>query len=329
MASLPTLQKTWIVEANVYATTNYQTFLLTIVNKLLSYGWTCDGSSNSSTGAMDGVNRWASTANIVRGDSSGTNPHSWIVLRNPKGRQLLLDYWGFDAVDLRVYMSGTAGLAGGTNSVAPTCADRFGGYRAMGAAGSGFSWTKCHFIRSSDGANIIIWGARTNAPPFNARHHLIMLGDVVDFESANYASPCTFLWGDVGGSSGYSFDGICLGGQPTYFVALVTATPHVEVVVYGETEQFWNGGVDVPVWRAAMGLDVINGLDNEWPIYDPLTLVDESIPAGRFGVWPDVFPTVPVNATQVDSFPADGSQKLLRLCDLAIPWGVATVPDLF
>ena len=56
--------------------------------------WTCYGSSNGVTAAMDGVDRWGSTfsaASLVRG-SSGSVPHSWIVLQNTTlGVQLLID----------------------------------------------------------------------------------------------------------------------------------------------------------------------------------------------------------------------------------------------
>lgn len=56
--------------------------------------WTCYGSSNGTTAAMDGVDRWGSTfsaASLVQGSSNNV-PHSWIVLQNTTlGVQLLFD----------------------------------------------------------------------------------------------------------------------------------------------------------------------------------------------------------------------------------------------
>ena len=66
--------------------------------------WTCLGSSNGTTGALDGVDRWTSTftpANLVRALSG--SPHSWIVLRNST--------LGYDiCLDMNSASDGTFGL---------------------------------------------------------------------------------------------------------------------------------------------------------------------------------------------------------------------------
>jgi hypothetical protein len=82
MAS-PSLSKTWIrrgTTSNIKGTdalSNGQKVIFEISSALSDSGWTCSGSSNSSTSGMDGSNRWATYTNLVW----GTGAHSWIVRR--------------------------------------------------------------------------------------------------------------------------------------------------------------------------------------------------------------------------------------------------------
>lgn len=60
-----------------------------------SGAWTCMGSSDGTTGAIDAVDRWTSTytpAKLVRGTSTTTGSHSWIVLKSPWNLYILLSF---------------------------------------------------------------------------------------------------------------------------------------------------------------------------------------------------------------------------------------------
>jgi hypothetical protein len=82
MAS-PSLSKNWIRRGttnNIKGTdalSNGQKVIFEISSALSDSGWTCSGSSNSSTSGMDGSNRWSTYTNLVW----GTGAHSWIVRR--------------------------------------------------------------------------------------------------------------------------------------------------------------------------------------------------------------------------------------------------------
>lgn len=128
-----TTERTWVTDparANVGAiSAKGPWFLWYIVSQLLGVNtggvtfttglWTCVGSSDHTTAALDGVNRWVS-ANLIPA-VTGT-AHSWIVLHN----STLGLYWLID------YISGSAGyylcsmsisksaFTGGTTLTAPT-----------------------------------------------------------------------------------------------------------------------------------------------------------------------------------------------------------------
>lgn len=86
--------------------------------------WTCAGSSDASTGGMDGVDRWGTSfdaTKLTRANADGS-AHSWMVLRNVGlGIYLLLDYVNGSGTDngFRVFISKTA-YSGGSATARPT-----------------------------------------------------------------------------------------------------------------------------------------------------------------------------------------------------------------
>jgi len=131
--------------------------------------WTCLGSSDGTTGALDGVDRWGSTFDAAKivGAASGT-AHSWIALRNAAS--------GYDTViDINSTVTGnaglramktTGGLTGGTAAVCPqtpaNTEEWLCGAAAVSAAtGSGYvTWgdaagvglpNYAHFVTNDDG----------------------------------------------------------------------------------------------------------------------------------------------------------------------------------
>lgn len=83
--------------------------------------WTVEGSSNSTTAAMDGVDRWGASftpANIVRAPSG--SPHSWIVLRNTTlGVWFCIDYASSSDTTC-VFTYSRSAFTGGSTTAKPT-----------------------------------------------------------------------------------------------------------------------------------------------------------------------------------------------------------------
>lgn len=133
--ALPTLSKSWTfncnnaIAAQGTVLADCQALLFAIISALLATGkWTVAYSCNSTTAgtAGDGVNRWASAANLVW-SYAGDN-HSWIVLKNtnmPGGNyQLCFDLSSTTATIMSVVRSVHAGFTGGSTTARPTAADK-------------------------------------------------------------------------------------------------------------------------------------------------------------------------------------------------------------
>lgn len=133
--ALPTLSKSWTfncnnaIAAQGTVLADCQALLFAIINALLATGkWTVAYSCNSTTAgtAGDGVNRWASAANLVWNNAG--NYHSWIVLKNtnmPGGNyQLCFDLSSTYVNTMSVVRSVNAGFTGGSTTARPTAADQ-------------------------------------------------------------------------------------------------------------------------------------------------------------------------------------------------------------
>ena len=95
----PTIVRTWVITANnviADATLALQAgnYMRLAADFLLANGYTCAGSSDGVTAAMDGVNRWTTIALAsVRGTNT-TTPQSWMVVTDANGCDLLLAHCG-------------------------------------------------------------------------------------------------------------------------------------------------------------------------------------------------------------------------------------------
>lgn len=88
----------------------------------LTSPWIVAGSSNSVAGAMDAVDRWVTSANLIWANNGSA--HSWIVLENAFGLQLLIDLSTASGTAQTRYMSvSMAGFTGGSNASRPTATD--------------------------------------------------------------------------------------------------------------------------------------------------------------------------------------------------------------
>jgi len=91
---------------------------------LLAHGYTCVGSCNGTTGAMDGVNRWTTPANAMTRGSGGAAALSWMVLLDGNGAQVCISYNSSSDHDMRFAMSpGAHYVVAGTPTFQPTATD--------------------------------------------------------------------------------------------------------------------------------------------------------------------------------------------------------------
>lgn len=120
-----TLANQAIPASGTVLTTHRTVWLALIASLLVTPSATCIGSSNSVAGALDGVNRIVTGANIVWA-AAGT-AHSWIVVRlgGMGGAQLLLTFEGASATGSAIgaFLSPGGLYAGGSATARPTAAD--------------------------------------------------------------------------------------------------------------------------------------------------------------------------------------------------------------
>lgn len=97
-----------------------------VVTRLIAQGYVVKGSCDGTTGAMDGLNRWASAADAGIRAVNTTTPCSWIVLTDGNGADILFAYvqigvspTGDDVYRISVSHAGTY-VAAGTPAHTPT-----------------------------------------------------------------------------------------------------------------------------------------------------------------------------------------------------------------
>jgi hypothetical protein len=130
--AVPVQQKTWTISANnriaiaSYATLVLQggKYLKTIADFLLANGYTCKGSSDATSAAMDGVNRWATDADASHQAANTTTAVSWMVLTDGNGADICLSFVGATGDIARISFSPSgAYVAAGTATFTPTATD--------------------------------------------------------------------------------------------------------------------------------------------------------------------------------------------------------------
>lgn len=96
---VPALTKTWTITPNnriSYVSLNdtMARYLFGVKQFLKANGYTVRGSSDGTTGAMDLVDRWITSANVTTRGAAAGNAQSWIILRDGAGVDILLTYQG-------------------------------------------------------------------------------------------------------------------------------------------------------------------------------------------------------------------------------------------
>lgn len=132
MTGIPVQQKTWNgILPNQRVGAPFVSLIATMggvitghTNQMIAKGFTCAGSSNGVTGAMNTVNLCTAPAGFaVRGATAGTS-QSWIVLNHANGSQTCFAYQGASDDIARVSFSpGGLFIAAGTPTQQPTATD--------------------------------------------------------------------------------------------------------------------------------------------------------------------------------------------------------------
>lgn len=99
-------------------------FVTGSTNQLIARGYTCVGSSNGVTAALDAVNRCTTAAGFAVRAANTTTAQSWIVIKDSRNVQILFSYTGATDDVMRVAFSASAGyVIAGTATFCPTATD--------------------------------------------------------------------------------------------------------------------------------------------------------------------------------------------------------------
>lgn len=104
--------------------TTLGTYVTGITNQAITKGFTCAGSSNGVTAAMDAVNRCTSAAGFAVRAANTTTAQSWIVITAANGAQTLFAFVGTSDDIARISFSpGGLFVVAGTATFTPTATD--------------------------------------------------------------------------------------------------------------------------------------------------------------------------------------------------------------
>jgi len=101
-----------------------QRYFFGVKQFLVANGYTVKGSASAGTGAMDAVDRWASSASVTPRATVAAASQGWIVLVDSNGANILLTYQGATDDIARISFSpGGLFVAAGTANQQPTATD--------------------------------------------------------------------------------------------------------------------------------------------------------------------------------------------------------------
>jgi hypothetical protein len=225
---------------------NQSNILIRVLDAFFNSGhWRCDGSSDTVTGAQDGVNRWTTPAAL----NHAANPNtSWILFTNTKtGRQYrtivsVAGAW----LEIITHCSLSAAFTGGTVIALPTAPDQFQVTPIVGADWLGTSASEgtdpdplfhAWVWFSTDGeVTRVVWTYETLAGALAVTSQAIW-----KFETLNCPAPGTVNWSNymVDNGNGYTTPAAywTLGRYSTDGRRVKTATGNVETC-FATADQF-------------------------------------------------------------------------------------------
>jgi len=316
--ALPTLSKTWQISANntvtaqgtAAATDQYIWWV--IKNLLIGFGtlpWVVRGSSNSSTAGLDAVDRWTTSANIVKATSG--SPHSWIVLRQTgiaTNFELCIDANHPVAYIGSIIVSPSAGFTGGTTTARPTATDEIVLISTTTWSSNADTQHQVHAWQSTDGACTIVqvWRGgsaqptflmfvKPNDPPtgWSNPSLSVALGN----NGGGISAPLTTFWASA--------------GSPPVRARGSVGTINVN---FGGEAATTGGNL------AVISMNAASAFSGEWPFYPVGATTFTSPDTSRLGVVPDLW--WKANAVlDGDTFPNNAStRQFVAAGGFIFPW---------
>lgn len=334
----PTLSKTWQFAVNqtllALGTTNANSARLirSIKNILKGFGshpWTCSGSSNAAgttgaptgTGAMDGVDRWTTDADV---NGAGANSrHPWMVLRQTgiaTNFEICFDLNSTGSINTMTFVvSPAAGFTGGSATARPTATDEIVTITATTWINSDDTTRQLHVWQSSDGqcTRVMVWCNATTP----VMMPLFWIFDKPKNPVSGWTNPSIF--GTYAITAGLAITNANLTSSTSILKGLGPSGAMV-LRLTGE-----GAGSTVQIWTASTNGagNQANELDGTWPFYPigiySLTVAMKGRHGELFDLWWKSFAI-----TDGDNIPTDLTQrKFVCFGPFILPWtGDGTVP---
>lgn len=324
--SLPTLMKTWqfavnqAVPAQGTSVLTETRLLWTIKQVLKSFPlspWVCKGSSNatnlpSGSAGMDGVDRWASSADIV----GGSPRFPWIVLEQSgiaPGFQICLSKAAASVNTIGLVVSPNAGFTGGSVTARPTAVDEITLINTTTWESGADAQHQVHVWQSTDGqcTRVMVWRGGTNLCT-------CWVFDRPQNPVSGWTHPSVSM--AVG----------AVNGEAIHYNGLNVGTNSRSRGVSAFDARWTGEGFGSAVLANVTDVGTqANDFDGAWPFL-PIGVASTTLNnRGRHGSFFDLW-WKPVSVNSADTFPNDAAtRRFVAMGPLILPWtGDATIPLL-
>jgi hypothetical protein len=309
--ALPTKLKTWLYTpcVQVPGTGNIQTIvqpmMLGIKNAIKAMsGVTVKGSSNSVAGAMDGVDRWTLSTNLVAA-GNGT-AHSWVVLTlaNMGGVDLFIGWDSTTYENCRFKWSPSGAYAGGNATTNPSAADEQDPVTLVDVNSNQTQDRRYSVAVTTDGSALWWWAARASTISFG---YLMQLASSVVAVPATW-SPAVFSW---------SWSARPTAVTAGTFKARATGSGSVTNVTGSFGYETFNGQ-GAPGSQALSGTSDMNG--STGIMIQPLSFWSSTATAkGKYGNVYDLWYGLS-SAADGDTYPNDATRQFVQVGPFVYPW---------
>jgi hypothetical protein len=312
----PTITKTWqipvvtAVNAQGSAALTEKALLLALKNIFVGFAsnpWQVPASSKGSAAGRDGVDRWATTADLVQA-AEGT-AHSWIELKQPNvaaGASLLFNF-AATSPGLGVHYSPVAGFTGGTTINRPTATDQLT-FMVDNSSWIADANYKIQGWQSDDGqcTRVVVW-----------RGGFVSMLAIVDKLGAaidGWANPTAALWLDSGGSAADVLNHATVSSPTGPFRGRGSAA-----MTLGLTAPGYVSAAFLPT-RVGYG-DRINAFSGAWTLFPVGVACETAGHEGYHATFQDLWwkPSAIPNGT---TFPEDATtpRNLIAVGPFVMPW---------
>ncbi len=334
----PTVELTWQYDTgrdlgaklNMSADSRMNEVVLMLKNAYIGFPlnpWVVAGGSDGVTAGMDAVDRWLTSGDIIWSDNpdyEAVVAHSWIVLENVAGLQLLIELVGEQDAQARFILS-KEGFAGGSVTARPTATDEavFG----IDDISDAVNWqtdldafnaaNRLHIMHSTDGRNTYMFITGLGAGFFQHAalfECAILIGELTDSPAA-ITKPYfgivdrVGVWGAMTFNVDRSYTGCYLPAGPT-LSKIVSEHAYLLPTPGGSC---WMG--------VGPTLNKANEISGEWPM-QPMFVYNEATASwqGRLrDIWLGAY--LPPDATiSGTTFPATGTKQFAQFGPFIVPW---------